>query len=152
MKFVADESVDLPIVERLRHDGHIVWYVAEMDPGITDDEVLRQAVQQNAILMTADKDFGELVFRQRRMTCGIILIRVAGLTPDAKAHLLSSVVAKHHKEVAHGFFSGFPWKGSLPSQVDLRDHAARENRVLKYEPYGATRWVARHGPVVNRCG
>jgi len=103
MKFVADESVDLPIVERLRHDGHIVWYVAEMDPGITDDEVLRQAVQQNAILMTADKDFGELVFRQRRMTCGIMLIRVAGLTPDAKAHLLSSVVAKHHKEVVTAF-------------------------------------------------
>ncbi|MGB9903986.1 MAG: DUF5615 family PIN-like protein [Desulfotomaculales bacterium] len=44
MKFIADESIDLSIVESLRRDGHITLYVAEMDPGIKDDEVLRQAI------------------------------------------------------------------------------------------------------------
>jgi len=37
MTFVADESVDGQIVGRLRQDGHTVWYVAELDPGIPDD-------------------------------------------------------------------------------------------------------------------
>lgn len=40
MNLFADESIDQPIVERLRDHGHRVWYVAEMDPGISDDMVL----------------------------------------------------------------------------------------------------------------
>jgi Domain of unknown function (DUF5615) len=40
MNFLADESVDRQIVDRLRQDGHMVWYVAEMEPGISDDIVL----------------------------------------------------------------------------------------------------------------
>ncbi|MDL1962260.1 MAG: DUF5615 family PIN-like protein [Deltaproteobacteria bacterium] len=63
MNFVADESVDRQIVERLRDDGHSVWYVAEMAPSISDDEVLKLANNESASLITSDKDFGELVFR-----------------------------------------------------------------------------------------
>ncbi len=43
MKLLADESVDRPIVERLRDDGHEVVYVAELSPSIGDDEVLQKA-------------------------------------------------------------------------------------------------------------
>jgi len=43
MNFVADESVGRQIVERLRENGHYVWYVAEMAPSISDDEVLQLA-------------------------------------------------------------------------------------------------------------
>ncbi len=63
MNFVADEGVDNQIVKKLREEGHQVLYIAEMDPGISDDEVLHQANSQNALLITADKDFGELIFR-----------------------------------------------------------------------------------------
>jgi predicted nuclease of predicted toxin-antitoxin system len=64
VNLVADEGVDRPVVERLRHDGHDVVYVAELSPSIADEEVLQQANARSAILVTADKDFGELVFRQ----------------------------------------------------------------------------------------
>ena len=64
MNLFADESVDRPVVERLRQDSHDVAYVAELAPSITDDEVLRNANDRSAVLVTADKDFGELVFRQ----------------------------------------------------------------------------------------
>lgn len=59
MNFVADESIDKQIVERLRDDSHFVWYVAEMAPSISDDEVLRIANNESAPLITSDKDFGE---------------------------------------------------------------------------------------------
>jgi predicted nuclease of predicted toxin-antitoxin system len=61
VKFLADEGVDKQIVDRLRQVGHSVWYVAEMEPGISDDEVLNLANRENDILLTADKDFGELI-------------------------------------------------------------------------------------------
>ena len=64
MNLFADESVDRPVVERLREDSHDVTYVAELTPSVTDDELLREANTRSAVLVTADKDFGELVFRQ----------------------------------------------------------------------------------------
>ena len=73
MNILADESVDQPIVNRLREDGHTVLYVAEMDPGISDEVVLQEANNREFLLLTADKDFGELVFRQHRLAPGVIL-------------------------------------------------------------------------------
>jgi len=77
VNFLADEGVDRPIVERLRLERVSVWYVAEMQPSIADDLVLAIANQQGALLLTADKDFGELVFRQQRLAIGVVLIRKA---------------------------------------------------------------------------
>lgn len=57
MNLLADESVDQQIVERLRQDGYSVQYVAEMDPGISDDVVLDLVDHEAALLLTADKDF-----------------------------------------------------------------------------------------------
>ena len=68
MNFLADESVDQGIVIRLRSEGHSVLAVAEMEPGLTDDAVLDAANERSALLPTADKDFGELVFRQGRLS------------------------------------------------------------------------------------
>ncbi|MDY6864328.1 MAG: DUF5615 family PIN-like protein [Thermodesulfobacteriota bacterium] len=54
MNFVADESVDRQIIEQLRDDGHSVWYVAEMTPSISDDEVLKLANNESSPLITSD--------------------------------------------------------------------------------------------------
>jgi len=78
--------IDLPIVESFRRDGHVTLYVAEMEPGIKDD--VKQANKEKAILLTADKDFGELVFRQGRISQGIILVRLKGLSPKLKGEIV----------------------------------------------------------------
>ncbi len=103
MNFLADESVDQPIVERLRHYGHNVLSVAEMEPSISDEIVLAMANQQDALLLTADKDFGELVFRQHRVTRGVVLIRLAGLSSEAKAAIVSEAVRDHGTELTPAF-------------------------------------------------
>jgi len=103
MNLLADESVDKPIVARLRQDGHNVLYIAELDPSIDDDTVLRRANQNGALLITADKDFGELVFRQGRIHAGIVLVRLAGLSPQAKARIVSTVFANQENELLNAF-------------------------------------------------
>jgi predicted nuclease of predicted toxin-antitoxin system len=100
---LADESVDRQIVDRLRREDHHVLYVAEMEPGISDDAVLSLANQEANILLTVDKDFGELVFRQGRVMSGIFLIRLAGLSPARKAELVASVVSQHGPELPGAF-------------------------------------------------
>ncbi len=80
MNLLADESVDRQTAERLRQEGHEVIYVSEIEPGIPDEFVLNRANERNALLLTADKDFGELVFRQGLVNSGVVLLRLAGLS------------------------------------------------------------------------
>ena len=104
MNLLADESVERQIVERLRLDGHQVLYVAEMEPGIEDTVVLERANERLALLLTGDKDFGELVFRDKLLTAGgVILIRLAGLIADTKARIVSAAIKEHETELGHRF-------------------------------------------------
>ena len=103
MNLLADESVDRPIVDRLRADNHSVLYVAELAPGISDDDVLQRANRSGALLVTADRDFGELVFRLRRIHGGVVLIRLAGLSPEAKANAVSRALADRGNELLYAF-------------------------------------------------
>ena len=103
MKIVADENVDKEIVDRLRADGHDVLYIAEADPGIDDQSVLDVSHQTGGILLTADKDFGDLIFRQRLLHSGVLLVRLAGVTPDMKAGLVAATFDRHGKELSSGF-------------------------------------------------
>jgi len=103
VNLLADESVDRQIVDRLRQDGHTVRYIAEMEPGVSDDVVLDLAYQESGLLLTADKDFGELVFRQGRLACGILLVRLAGLSPAGKAEVVSSAISEHSRELPGAF-------------------------------------------------
>lgn len=103
MKFVADESVDGQIVDRLREEGYFVWYVAEMEPGISDEEVIDLANRKKALLLTADKEFGELVFQQKRLNPGVVLIRLAGFSSIKKAEIVYSAIQKHISELSEVF-------------------------------------------------
>ena len=77
MRWLADECVDAALVDRLRGAGHDALYVAEIEFGATDAEVVRRANNENRLLLTEDKDFGELVFRLHLTVPGIVLLRVA---------------------------------------------------------------------------
>lgn len=103
MKIVADESVDRQIVQRLRSKGHEVVYVAELNPGADDEMVLSYSEKASALLLTADKDFGVLVFHRRLSHCGVLLIRLAGLDPDRKAELVATAFDEHGDELRARF-------------------------------------------------
>lgn len=75
MKFLLDECCMAQLANEMRDAGYDASYVLEEIPGATDNEVLAKAYKENRILITEDKDFGELVFRLRKDVIGIILLR-----------------------------------------------------------------------------
>jgi predicted nuclease of predicted toxin-antitoxin system len=75
MRFLADESCDFAAVRALRAAGHDVLAVAELAPRAPDTEVIRLAVREQRILLTEDKDFGQLVFAQGAHTRGVLYLR-----------------------------------------------------------------------------
>jgi predicted nuclease of predicted toxin-antitoxin system len=103
VNLVSDESVERQVVERLRQDSHQVIYVAELAPSITDDAVLQDANARGAVLVTADKDFGELVFRQGLIHSGVVLLRLAGLTNSTRAEIVAEVCRLRAAELIGSF-------------------------------------------------
>ena len=120
MTFLADENVDRQIVERLRLDNHEVVYIAEMSPGVMDETVLAESRNSASVLITADKDFGELVFRNRQVSAGVLLIRLLGLRPAVKADLVSNAIREHAQELPGAFTVLSPGSiSSPPSNTQL---------------------------------
>jgi predicted nuclease of predicted toxin-antitoxin system len=103
MRIVADESVDGRIVDRLRRASHDVVSIAESFLGMPDDQVLAKADTAGFLLLTADKDFGELVYRRQMAHCGVVLLRQAGLSIDVRADAVLAVLASHAAELADAF-------------------------------------------------
>jgi predicted nuclease of predicted toxin-antitoxin system len=99
----ADGNVDRQIVERLRADGHNVVFITEVAPSMDDDDILNWANREQALLITADNDFGELVYRQNRAAFGVILIRLSGLSNESKAAIVSSLIAENTSELVGSF-------------------------------------------------
>ena len=89
---VADESVDFAIIRVLRTAGFTIIAIAEQNPGWPDNRVLEMAFDQNAFLITEDKDFGELTYRLKHPNHGILLVRLVKETGEMKAALVLEVL------------------------------------------------------------
>lgn len=103
MKFLADECCNSGLVASLRNDGHNVAYVIEEKPGISDDDVLQSAFDEGRILLTEDKDFGELVYRLNKPARGVILIRINVEERREKWHRLKALIDSHGARLLGNF-------------------------------------------------
>ncbi|MCK1336282.1 DUF5615 family PIN-like protein [Bradyrhizobium sp. 38] len=92
MLWLADECVTVSLVRELRGAGHDVLYIAEFAASLSDVDVIALASQEGRLLLTADKDFGELVFRRGHAVPGLILLRIGPENgPLVKARLLEAI-------------------------------------------------------------
>jgi predicted nuclease of predicted toxin-antitoxin system len=83
MRILANENFPLGAVEALRQHGHDVAWIRGDAPGSSDQAVLQRAQADDPILVTVDKDFGELAFRARLPApSGIILFRISAASPQ----------------------------------------------------------------------
>lgn len=86
MDLLADESCAGPVIRALREAGYNVVAIAEIAKGSTDEHVLELALNEKRVLITEDRDFGELVYARGRPSAGVIL-----LSFDVRAHRAKSV-------------------------------------------------------------
>lgn len=99
MRILADENVESEIVASLRSQGYSVTYIKETLPGAEDPSVLQAAFETDTILLTNDKDFGELVYRKGLHSNGVILLRLGKFRASEKFDLLSSVISEHEDDL-----------------------------------------------------
>lgn len=102
MRMIANENIAGAVVRELRRRGHDVLSVKESMRGADDLSVLRRAEDEQRLIITHDKDFGELAFRDGRLaTCGIILFRLMGVMPSADQRRLLDVIDSRTDWIGH---------------------------------------------------
>jgi predicted nuclease of predicted toxin-antitoxin system len=103
MRILANENVPGETVDALREGGHDISWVRAECPGISDRQVITKAIDEERILLTFDKDFGELVFRLGYPVLGVILFRIA--TPSSSYVTQFVKVALENRSNWEGHFS-----------------------------------------------
>jgi predicted nuclease of predicted toxin-antitoxin system len=89
MRFMANENFPLASVQRLREAGHDTLAVSEAMSGSRDEEVLSQAALEKRILLTFDRDYGELIYRKGLPAPpGVVYLRFAPSDPDEPARVV----------------------------------------------------------------
>ncbi|MEH2570020.1 DUF5615 family PIN-like protein [Bradyrhizobium sp. AZCC 2289] len=95
MRWLADECVAASLVAFLRTQAHDVLYVAEAAAGLSDADVIALALHEKRLLLTEDKDFGDLVFRRERTVPGVVLMRIGSENPVLKSTRLAAAIERY---------------------------------------------------------
>ncbi len=85
MKFIADENLGIKVPDYLKNLGFDIVAVTQIARGDPDKKVLEIANKQGRVLITLDKDFGELVFKEKLIHSGVILLRLKDESVDNKS-------------------------------------------------------------------
>lgn len=105
MKFLFDQSADFRLIPHLRKLGHDVQAISSHYPdGLSDEDVLRIALEEKRVLVVADRDFGELIFQQGLAHTGVIFFRLPGADLQTKINHLNILLEKHTDDLMHGKF------------------------------------------------
>jgi predicted nuclease of predicted toxin-antitoxin system len=102
MKFLANENVAGDAVIALRGRGHDVAWIRTGAPGSRDEDVLARATAEERILITFDKDFGELAFRSHLPAkCGIVLFRIPAPSSSFVADAVAAAIESRSDWAGH---------------------------------------------------
>ena len=103
MRFLVDECTGPSVARWLKGEGHQVFSVFDELRGASDDELLAKAFAEKWILITNDKDFGEMVYRENRSHCGIVFLRLHDQRSVLKIDIFNRPITAHADRLADAF-------------------------------------------------
>ena len=103
MRLVVDECVDFGVIRLLREKGVTVFSISEELSSIADKNVLEIANEMQCLLLTEDRDFGELVYRFNQPHHGIVYVKIKGLERKVKIERIVSIILKYYEQLSHSF-------------------------------------------------
>ena len=104
MRLLANENIPVPSIRLLRQAGYDITAIIEDSPGIPDTAVLARAADEKRIILTFDRDYGELIYRRGlRSPSGVIYLRFQPQAPTEPAELLLNLFQTDHIEFEQRF-------------------------------------------------
>lgn len=103
IKFIADVNVERQLVDFLTERKYDVLWIPDYDCTLTDDKLLQLANMENRILITNDTDFGKLVFNQKMIITGIVLVRIKDQDVKKKLKSLKKILSLYEEKLKNNF-------------------------------------------------
>lgn len=103
MRFLVDECTGPNVAAWLRDNDYEVFSVFEEARGMADDDIIQKALEENWILVTNDKDFGDKVYRDGHLHRGIILLRLEDECAASKIEVLSRLLQNYPLRLQDSF-------------------------------------------------
>ena len=103
IKFLANVNVEKPLVDFLDEKGFDIKWITNIDKRMPDARVCEIANKEQRVIITNDKDFGEIVFLQKKITYGVILLRIKGQNSSEKIILIEKLLDKYPDKIAYHF-------------------------------------------------
>jgi predicted nuclease of predicted toxin-antitoxin system len=103
IKFVIDAGVGRSIEEWLISQNFVVLSIVLINPEMSDIEILNLAFREDAIIITMDKDFGELVYKNNSLHKGILLLRLEDAVAEEKLAAIQNIIPKHLQKFKNNF-------------------------------------------------
>lgn len=117
MKLLLDENIGRSTSEALRREGHDVSWIGGDSAGTADPAIMAQAERESRVLVTKDKDFGELAFKKGQAHGGVILLRLADERPENTLRVIRGVL--------HNLARRKPPFFAVASDSECRVHSSR---------------------------
>lgn len=93
MKFLANENFAKASVLRLRKMGYDITSIGEDDPGVTDSSVMATAEKEQRLILTFDRDYGELIFKyNHKPEQGVLYLRLSAFSPEEPASIVHELL------------------------------------------------------------
>jgi predicted nuclease of predicted toxin-antitoxin system len=103
LKFLVDVGVGKKVEEYLLEKGYDIKAVRSLDQRMPDQEIVRLAASENRMVITMDKDFGELIYHSGMDHCGILLLRLEDATGVEKQQVIAEILAKFSDKMKDNF-------------------------------------------------
>ena len=104
LKFLVDVGVGKKVEEYLLEKRYDIKAVRSLDQRMPDQEIIRLAALEKRIVITMDKDFGELVYHSGMEHCGILLLRLEDATGPEKQQVIAKILEKYADKMINNFY------------------------------------------------
>ena len=103
LKFLIDVGVGKKVENWLNAQGYDTKSIRKLDPRMPDDEILKLATRENRMVLTMDKDFGELVFSSNFSHAGILILRLEDFNSAQKVNVVQKIMQQYQTKIIGKF-------------------------------------------------
>ena len=104
MDFLANENFPLASIRLLRQSGHRVVSIIQEVPGSKDRDILSRACAEKLVILTFDRDYGELIYRYKSTPpAGVVYLRFAPMTPDEPGEIMLNIIGNKNLSLINHF-------------------------------------------------
>jgi predicted nuclease of predicted toxin-antitoxin system len=103
LRFLVDLGVSVKVEEYLKREGFLVKSVREINPRMHDTEILKIASREHLMVITMDKDFGELVYNSGQQHSGVLILRLDNANGQEKVEVVKEILSEYAEKIVGNF-------------------------------------------------